>query len=49
MAITLGIMAFVFAGASLDAQGQPHLQGISGPIALLGVTREFGLYSTLRV
>jgi SP family sugar:H+ symporter-like MFS transporter len=35
MAITLGIMAFVFAQAPLDAQGQPHLQGISGPIALL--------------
>jgi SP family sugar:H+ symporter-like MFS transporter len=35
MAITLGIMAFVFAQAPLDAQGQPHLQGVSGPIALL--------------
>jgi MFS transporter, SP family, sugar:H+ symporter len=35
MAITLGIMAFIFAQAPLDAQGQPHLQGISGPIALV--------------
>jgi SP family sugar:H+ symporter-like MFS transporter len=35
MAITLGIMAFLFAQAPLDAQGQPHLQGISGPIALV--------------
>jgi SP family sugar:H+ symporter-like MFS transporter len=35
MAITLGIMAVVFAQAPLDAQGQPHLQGINGPIALL--------------
>ena len=35
MAITLGILAFVFAGAPLDAQGQPHLTGSSGPIALL--------------
>jgi SP family sugar:H+ symporter-like MFS transporter len=35
MAITLGIMAFVFAQAPLDAQGQPHLQGISGPLALI--------------
>jgi MFS transporter, SP family, sugar:H+ symporter len=35
MAITLGILAFIFAQAPLDAQGQPHLQGISGPIALV--------------
>jgi SP family sugar:H+ symporter-like MFS transporter len=35
MAITLGLLAFVFAQAPLDAQGQPHLQGIAGPIALL--------------
>jgi SP family sugar:H+ symporter-like MFS transporter len=35
MAITLGILAFVFAQAPLDAQGQPHLAGVNGPIALL--------------
>jgi SP family sugar:H+ symporter-like MFS transporter len=35
MAITLGLLAFVFAQAPLDAQGQPHLTGINGPIALL--------------
>jgi SP family sugar:H+ symporter-like MFS transporter len=35
MAVTLGILAFVFGGATLDAQGQPHLLGSNGLIALL--------------
>ena len=35
MAVMLAILAFVFAHATLDAQGQPHLQGSAGPIALL--------------
>lgn len=35
MAVTLGILAFVFANAPLSAQGQPQLQGAEGPIALL--------------
>jgi SP family sugar:H+ symporter-like MFS transporter len=35
MAVTLGLLAVVFAQAPLDAQGQPHLQGIAGPIALV--------------
>jgi SP family sugar:H+ symporter-like MFS transporter len=34
MAVTLGILAFVFGGAPLDAAGQPHLPGSSGVIAL---------------
>jgi SP family sugar:H+ symporter-like MFS transporter len=34
MAITLGILAFTFGGAPLDAQGQPHLAGSAGLIAL---------------
>ncbi len=35
MAITLGVLAYVFAHAPLGAQGQPQLQGSEGPIALL--------------
>ncbi len=35
MAVTLGILAFVFANATLNAQGQPQLTGSAGPIALL--------------
>ncbi len=35
MAVTLGILAVIFGQAPLDAQGQPHLQGSAGPIALL--------------
>jgi SP family sugar:H+ symporter-like MFS transporter len=35
MAVTLGILAFVFGGASIDATGQPHLLGSAGLIALL--------------
>ncbi len=35
MAITLGILAFVFGGAPLDAHGQPHLTGSAGPLALV--------------
>ncbi|MDQ2857109.1 MAG: sugar porter family MFS transporter [Candidatus Eremiobacteraeota bacterium] len=35
MAVTLGILAVIFGLAPLDAQGQPHLQGSAGPIALL--------------
>ncbi len=35
MAVTLGILAFVFGGASIDAGGQPHLLGSAGVIALL--------------
>jgi SP family sugar:H+ symporter-like MFS transporter len=35
MAVTLGVLAFVFANAPLNAQNQPQLQGSEGPIALL--------------
>ncbi len=35
MAITLGLLAFIFGGATLDAAGQPHLVGSNGPIALV--------------
>jgi SP family sugar:H+ symporter-like MFS transporter len=35
MALTLAILAVIFGGAPLDAQGQPHLQGSAGPIALI--------------
>jgi SP family sugar:H+ symporter-like MFS transporter len=35
MAVTLGILAFVFAHATLNAQGQPQLSGDAGQIALL--------------
>jgi SP family sugar:H+ symporter-like MFS transporter len=35
MALTLGILAFVFGSAPLDSAGQPHLLGSSGIIALL--------------
>ena len=35
MAVTLGILAFVFGFAPLDAQGQPHLLGTAGIVALL--------------
>ncbi len=35
MAITLGILAYIFAHAPLNAQNQPQLQGTQGPIALL--------------
>jgi len=34
MAVTLGILAFVFGHAPLDAAGQPHLNGSAGLIAL---------------
>jgi len=34
MAVTLGILAFVFGHAPLDASGQPHLMGNTGLIAL---------------
>ena len=34
MAVTLGVLAFVFANAPLGAEHQPQLQGIQGPIAL---------------
>jgi SP family sugar:H+ symporter-like MFS transporter len=34
MAVTLGILAFVFGGAPLDAAGQPHLAGAAGIVAL---------------
>jgi SP family sugar:H+ symporter-like MFS transporter len=34
MAVTLGILAFVFGHAPLDAAGQPHLIGSTGLIAL---------------
>ncbi len=34
MAITLGVLAFVFANAPLDAQHQPHLGATSGLVAL---------------
>jgi MFS transporter, SP family, sugar:H+ symporter len=33
-AVTLGVLAFVFGNAPLDPQGQPHLAGAAGPIAL---------------
>ncbi|MCX9193455.1 MFS transporter [Carbonactinospora thermoautotrophica] len=35
MAVTLGILSFVFANAPLNAQGLPELAGAAGPIALL--------------
>lgn len=35
MALTLAILGVIFGGAPLDAQGQPHLQGSAGPIALV--------------
>ncbi len=35
MAVTLAILAFVFGHAVLDAQGQPHLSGAAGPLALV--------------
>ncbi len=34
MAVTLGVLAFIFAHAPLNAQNQPQLQGAEGPIAL---------------
>jgi SP family sugar:H+ symporter-like MFS transporter len=34
MAITLGVLAYVFGSARLDLHGQPHLAGAAGPIAL---------------
>ena len=35
MTVTLGIMAFIFGNAPLDASGNPSLTGLSGTIALL--------------
>jgi SP family sugar:H+ symporter-like MFS transporter len=35
MAVTLGTLAYVFANATLDAEGNPVLSGSSGPIALV--------------
>lgn len=35
MAITLGVLAYIFAHVPLNAQNQPQLQGAEGPIALL--------------
>lgn len=35
MTITLAIMAVTFGTAPLDAQGQPHLVGMAGPVALV--------------
>jgi SP family sugar:H+ symporter-like MFS transporter len=35
MAVTLGILAFVFGSAPLDPHGQPHLSGSTGLVALL--------------
>ncbi|MBD5607003.1 MAG: sugar porter family MFS transporter [Candidatus Eremiobacteraeota bacterium] len=35
MAVTLGILAFVFGSATLDTAGQPHLTGANGIVALV--------------
>ena len=35
MALTLGVMAFVFGSASLDAAGRPELHGAAGTVALV--------------
>jgi sugar porter (SP) family MFS transporter len=35
MVVTLGALALLFGTAPLDAQGQPHLEGVSGPVALV--------------
>ena len=35
MAVTLGILAFVFGFAPLDSSGQPHLMGSAGLVALV--------------
>src|ERR1041385_325915 len=35
MIVTLGMLAFLFGTAPIDAHGQPHLQGTTGPVALL--------------
>jgi SP family sugar:H+ symporter-like MFS transporter len=35
MAVTLGTLAYIFANATLDAKGNPVLEGSAGPIALV--------------
>jgi SP family sugar:H+ symporter-like MFS transporter len=35
MTVTLGVLAYIFATAPLDAQGSPVLTGTEGPIALI--------------
>jgi MFS family permease len=35
MTVTLGIMAYVFDTATLNAAGDPELSGIAGPVALV--------------